>query len=58
MLECSEHPQKHHAAVFEKYADKRYKRASLFVEAEIQKGFQLPQQNHRDSLGTSSWLRK
>ncbi|KAB2578435.1 putative g2 mitotic-specific cyclin protein [Lasiodiplodia theobromae] len=58
MLECSEHPQKHHAAVFEKYADKRYKRASLFVEAEIQKGFQLPQQNHRDSFGTGSWLRK
>ncbi|KAL0254634.1 B-type cyclin [Diplodia seriata] len=58
ILECSEHPQKHHAAVYEKYADKRYKRASLFVEAEIQKGFQLPQQNHRDSYGTGSWLRK
>ncbi|KAK7730130.1 B-type cyclin [Botryosphaeria dothidea] len=58
ILECSEQPQKHHSAVFEKYADKRYKRASLFVEAEIRKGFQLPQQAHRDSYGTGSWHRK
>lgn len=58
MLECSEQPQKHHSAVFEKYADKRYKRASLFVEAEIQKGFQLPQQIRRDSYSTGSWHRK
>jgi G2/mitotic-specific cyclin 3/4 len=28
--------------VFNKYSDKRYKRASAFVEAEIQRGFQLP----------------
>ncbi|KAK5118926.1 hypothetical protein LTR62_000137 [Meristemomyces frigidus] len=42
MLECCESPQKHHAAVFEKYMDKRYKRASTFVETEMRKGFQLP----------------
>ncbi|GME57788.1 G2/mitotic-specific cyclin-4 [Neofusicoccum parvum] len=58
ILECSEQPQKHHSAVFEKYADKRYKRASLFVESEIHKGFQLPQQVHRDSYSTGSWHRK
>jgi G2/mitotic-specific cyclin 3/4 len=40
--ECCENPQKHHAAVFEKYSDRRYKRASLFVEVEMGKGFLLP----------------
>ncbi|KAL2011220.1 hypothetical protein VTN00DRAFT_3938 [Thermoascus crustaceus] len=39
ILECCENPQKHHAAIFEKYTDKRFKRASLFVEAEVKKGF-------------------
>jgi len=42
VLECCEDPQKHHTAVFEKYVDKRYKRASTFVATEMQKGFQLP----------------
>ncbi|KAK8209407.1 cyclin-like protein [Phyllosticta capitalensis] len=41
ILECIQHPQKHHAAVYEKYSDKRFKRASLFVEQEIGKGFEL-----------------
>ncbi|KUJ10048.1 uncharacterized protein LY89DRAFT_723858 [Mollisia scopiformis] len=42
MLECCESPQKHHQAVFDKYSDRRYKRASLFVEVEMSKGFTLP----------------
>lgn len=42
LLECCEDPRKHHAAVFDKYLDKRYKRASAFVETEMQRGFQLP----------------
>ncbi|KAH0536856.1 hypothetical protein FGG08_006319 [Glutinoglossum americanum] len=42
MLECCESPRKHHQAVFEKYCDKRYKRAALFVEGEMGKGFSLP----------------
>ncbi|EXJ55630.1 hypothetical protein A1O7_08559 [Cladophialophora yegresii CBS 114405] len=42
LLECCEDPRKHHNAVFNKYCDKRYKRASAFVETEIQRGFQLP----------------
>ena len=42
MLECCEDPRKHHSAVFDKYTDKRYKRASTFVMAEMQKGFTLP----------------
>jgi hypothetical protein len=43
MTDCCEFPQKHHGAVFEKYSDKRYKRASIFVQGEISRGFQLPQ---------------
>lgn len=42
LLECCEDPRKHHAAVYNKYCDKRYKRASAFVENEIQRGFRLP----------------
>jgi G2/mitotic-specific cyclin 3/4 len=42
ILECCENPFKHHAAVFEKYSDRRYKRAALFVRDEIDRGFTLP----------------
>lgn len=42
LLYCAENPLKHHAAVYEKYADKRYKRASQYVEVELQRGFVLP----------------
>lgn len=42
MLECCENPRMHHAAIYEKYADKRFRFASLFVQAEI-KYFRLPE---------------
>ena len=42
MVECCEDPIKHHAAVYDKYSDKRYKRASMFVQGEMQNGFRLP----------------
>jgi len=42
MLSCCEDPQKHHAAVFDKYGDKRFKRASFYVQSEMAKGFSLP----------------
>lgn len=42
IMECCRNPAKHHAAVFDKYSDRRYKRASLFVQAEMDKGFILP----------------
>lgn len=42
MLSCCEDPQKHHAAIFEKYGDKRFKRASFYVQSEMAKGFILP----------------
>lgn len=55
ILECCEDPQKHHSAVFDKYVDKRYKRASTFVAGEMQKGFQLPglPPRNRNSFGPS-----
>lgn len=42
LLECCRSPQKHHTAVYEKYADRRFKKASTFVEEEVSKGFVLP----------------
>jgi G2/mitotic-specific cyclin 3/4 len=53
MLECCENPEKHHSAVFEKYSDRRYKRASHFVQGEMKRGFTLPSvqlSNSRPSL--------
>jgi G2/mitotic-specific cyclin 3/4 len=41
LLECCEDPHRHHQAVFNKYCDKRYKRAAVFVEDEMVKGFSL-----------------
>ncbi|KAI4119547.1 MAG: hypothetical protein LQ345_000544 [Seirophora villosa] len=41
MVECCEDPRRHHAAIFDKYTDKRYKRASLFSETEMRRGFQI-----------------
>ncbi|KAM0285119.1 hypothetical protein ACHAQH_001547 [Verticillium albo-atrum] len=42
ILSCCETPHVHHAAVFEKYVDKRYKRAAEYVQVELKKGFTLP----------------
>ncbi|RKF63304.1 G2/mitotic-specific cyclin S13-6 [Erysiphe neolycopersici] len=39
--ECCEFPQKHHNAVFEKYSDRKFKRAAQFVLSEIG-NFTLP----------------
>jgi len=42
MLDCCQNQQTHHQAIYEKYVDRRFKRASLFVENEVQAGFSLP----------------
>ncbi|KAF7909383.1 uncharacterized protein EAF01_003101 [Botrytis porri] len=47
IIECCENARKHHAAVFEKYSDRRYKRASTYVEDQMIKGFQIPGINRR-----------
>jgi len=60
ILECCQDPKKHHAAVYDKYTDKRYKKASLFVEGEIAKGFTLPSLKRDSSINgySQSWRRK
>ena len=49
IMDCCRNPAKHHSAVFEKYSDRRYKRASLFVQAETDKGFILPSLHYPNS---------
>ncbi|KAK0719830.1 cyclin-like protein [Lasiosphaeris hirsuta] len=39
--ECCLDARKHHGAVFDKYSSPKYKRASTYVEAEVNKGFKL-----------------
>jgi hypothetical protein len=50
MMECCEMPRKHHAAIYEKYTDKRFKLASLFVEAEMRKNFRLSEPTKESSV--------
>lgn len=42
ILECCQSPAKHHASVYEKYSDRRFKRAAIFVEEQVATGFSLP----------------
>ncbi|KAF2432763.1 hypothetical protein EJ08DRAFT_647853 [Tothia fuscella] len=51
LLQCCQTPRKHHAAVFEKYTEKRYKKASIYTEGQIAGGFQLPY----DTRESGSW---
>ncbi|PWY88985.1 G2/mitotic-specific cyclin [Aspergillus heteromorphus CBS 117.55] len=53
MVECCEIPRKHHVSIYEKYSDKRYKRASLFVENEMRRGFALPEPERNASLDSA-----
>lgn len=41
ILDCCRIARKHHAAVFEKYCDKRFKRCATYVEKMLKKGFGL-----------------
>lgn len=45
LLECCENPMDHHQAIYEKYAEKRFKEASLMVQAALDSGFTLPHQS-------------
>jgi len=45
MLECCTNAEKHHGAIFDKYSDRRYKRASQFVKTTIEGNFKLPPSN-------------
>ncbi|KAI4725138.1 hypothetical protein E4T49_07068 [Aureobasidium sp. EXF-10728] len=55
MVECCEAPDIHHNAVFVKYQDRRFKRASLFVQTEMKKGFKLPVYQRATSIGYKGW---
>ncbi|KKZ60687.1 hypothetical protein EMCG_04614 [[Emmonsia] crescens] len=66
ILECCEDPAKHHSAVYEKYSDRRFKRASSFVKGEMMKKFKLPEVAREGSAAhlinlfedPSSWRRQ
>lgn len=64
ILECCQSARKHHEAVYEKYADRRFKKSSFFVQNELCCGFQLPFQYtlpytpHRNpTVGQSTQMR-
>ncbi|KAI9676758.1 MAG: hypothetical protein M1829_002853 [Trizodia sp. TS-e1964] len=42
LMQCLEHPRDHHGALFEKYTERKFKRASLFVQAEMENDFIIP----------------
>ncbi|KAI9158715.1 G2/mitotic-specific cyclin-4 [Paramyrothecium foliicola] len=42
LLECCEEPRLHHAAIFDKYSEKRFKEASTIVQECLDAGFMLP----------------
>ncbi|OAA66127.1 Cyclin B, G2/mitotic-specific [Cordyceps fumosorosea ARSEF 2679] len=42
LIECCEHPRLHHAAVYEKYREKRFKEAATIVQHALDSGFTLP----------------
>jgi hypothetical protein len=52
LIGCCQSPKIHHPAVYKKYAASRLKHASLFVRAEIKKGFSLPTFKYPSSLST------
>ncbi|OAA64645.1 g2 mitotic-specific cyclin [Niveomyces insectorum RCEF 264] len=63
ILHCCRDPRAHHAAVYEKYTSSKFKKASIYVEEELRRGFMMPPQKmhhsrHRpsltDSLSTNS----
>ncbi|KAL9056037.1 MAG: hypothetical protein Q9162_003216 [Coniocarpon cinnabarinum] len=54
MLSCCDDPRRHHAAIFDKYADKKFKRASTFVQGELDRGFLLPAVPARSSIAYES----
>ncbi|KAF9892527.1 hypothetical protein FE257_001636 [Aspergillus nanangensis] len=54
IMECCEMPRKHHAAIYEKYMDRRFKRSSGFAEAEIRNGFRVPEISKESSVPLNS----
>ncbi|CAK7226192.1 B-type cyclin [Sporothrix curviconia] len=42
ILHCCRHPGTHHAVVYDKYAHVKFKRAAVYVENEVRRGYVLP----------------
>lgn len=42
MLECCDKPHEHHAVIYDKYADRKFKEAALLVQQALSNGFTLP----------------
>lgn len=51
IIECCEQPRLHHAAVYEKYCEKRFKEAAYIVQDALDAGFTLP--NHTSPVRSS-----
>ncbi|KAI1101955.1 cyclin-like protein [Jackrogersella minutella] len=51
IFDCCVTGRKHHLAVYDKYSTRQFKRASVFVEEQLDDGFKLPFQ-HRASYST------
>ncbi|KAI9820994.1 MAG: hypothetical protein M1832_003466 [Thelocarpon impressellum] len=54
--ECCGNAREHHQVVYDKYADRRYQRASLFAEGQMQKGFRLPESSAFSGIGAIAGL--
>ncbi|KAI9894041.1 MAG: hypothetical protein M1814_004811 [Vezdaea aestivalis] len=57
LQQCCQDPYDHHSAVFEKYYDRKYKQASLFVEGQVRRGFQLPRVSYTKGGFNDQWYR-
>ncbi|KAJ5894058.1 hypothetical protein N7495_005749 [Penicillium taxi] len=49
LIECCEDAHRHHAAIYDKYQERRFKRASVFVQCEIEGGFVIPEPTWLDN---------
>lgn len=45
LIECCDDPDNHHRAIFDKYAEKKFREASLLVQSVLDSGFTLPHDN-------------
>ncbi|KAI1206291.1 cyclin-like protein [Annulohypoxylon truncatum] len=60
IMECCYDPSRHHNAIYKKYSTKQFKCASIFVVNMVEKGFELPFQNHahvlqKNGIDDSRW---
>ena len=53
---CCINPKNHHGAVFDSYADRRFKKASLYVQSEMNQGFRVPPLNDKPRRSRPSAL--